>query len=152
LTFGDDKPVYNERELVMEDGTRKGLFDDVLEADIDVIAPEGQSLEGRIFRRTATKIGTSEFEGQENVNGQILVQGWEVKIPGPVSARSGNLYAIDATHVACIASMRLEFGRQKGWTLPGKVHLCVPGGQKGLFDAFLKDPIEVVGSFTATVK
>lgn len=148
-TLGDDPVVYKELDLVMEDGTRKTMFDGVMEADVRFLVAEGQSIDGRVFHRSATKLGAVEFDGQAK---QAALLGWEVKIPGPVSARAGNLYAIDATYAAYVASMRLEFGKQQGTTLPGKIRLCIPGNQKGLFDAVLKDPIEIVGSFTAVVK
>ncbi len=75
-----------------------------------------------------------------------------MKILAPATAGSRPAYALDVSRVDYLASARVEFGKQNGKPLPGRIHLCVPGNQKGMFNAVHKDPIEVVRSFVATLE
>ncbi len=149
-TFPDSDTVYRHRDLVMEDGTRKDMFSAVVEADVSLVVPEGEPLDGKVFRLRPTRTGAAETDGQNDVGGVQPIQYWAVKIPNPPG--SGLKYAIEATKAGYIASVRIEFAMHSGKTLPGRIHFCVPGNQVGMFDRVLKDPFEVVGSFTATLK
>jgi hypothetical protein len=69
------------------------------------------------------------------------VQSWSVK---------DQSRKLNVSHVSFTASLRVEFGKRSGGVLPGRVHLCAPGGQKArVFKDVLADPITMVGRFEA---
>jgi hypothetical protein len=108
--------------------------------DVTVAVPKGQALDGKVFRRLPKK-STSE---QPSVSaGLPEVQGWSYE-DRKAGARG--------SHVKYDASLRLEFGKAQGKTLPGAIALCVPKGQKSSFD---KTPTAAdsyaIGSFSATL-
>ena len=140
MTSDGRETVYEMRGLTMKDRTGWATT----EASITVLAASGQLLDGRTFRQLPVK----QSDTQEKVAGQVVFQGWSIK--GQDMPVAGQY--LDASHVSYVASARVEFGTHNGKQLPGKIRLCVPGGQKGMFDSVLKDPLEVVGSFTATLR
>jgi hypothetical protein len=141
---------YNELELAITDRAPNGLFDKITEVTTDFLVATDQVPDNRIFRKPAAARDTPEYDAQDKVDGQVVFQAWGVKIPAP--AGSTNDYSVDLNHVSYLASARVEFGKRSGTSLPGKIHLCVPGGQTGMFNEAPNKPIEVVGSFVATIE
>jgi hypothetical protein len=108
--------------------------------DVTVAVPKGQSLDGKVFRRVPSK----EISKQPAVSeGLPEVQGWSYE-----DRKAGKR----GSHVKYVASLRLEFGKAQGKTLPGTLYLCVPKGQKSSFD---KTPTTAdsyaIGTFSATL-
>jgi len=108
--------------------------------DVTVAVPKGQALDGKVFRR----VPSNEISKQPAVSeGLPEVQGWSYE-----DRKAG----IRGSHVKYVASLRLEFGKAQGKTLPGTLYLCVPKGQKSTFD---KVPTAAdsyaVGTFKATL-
>ena len=67
----------------------------------------------------------------------------------PCTPKARNL---SASHVGFIASLRVEFDKRRGEVLPGRVYLCVPGGQtEKFFGTKLADPVTLVGRFEARI-
>ena len=113
-----------------------------LEADFAVIVRKGQSLDGKVFRKLPTK-ETSKQPSPSPTGGLPEVQGWSVK---------DRKAQADQSHVTSIASLRIEFGKRQGDTMPGKIYLCVPKGQTTIFDKTpSKEDSFAVGTFTATI-
>jgi hypothetical protein len=120
------KPVSDQYQVSVED---KDMFSDV-EATFTVKVPAGQRVDGKTFR--------TQSAGDLK---QIL---WGVKRKQP---------SLSASFVGFVASARVEFGKRKGDVLPGRVYLCVPGGQtEKMFGTKLPDPITLVGHFEAKVR
>lgn len=136
--------------LVMKDRISKRIFDPVGEISVGVLVGEGQTVDGRIFRLLPAVRDTPEDKAQERLEGQPVFQSWSVKIPTP--GGPSDSYAIDVNAVFYIASARVEFFKRTGNKLPGKIHLCVPGNQKGGFDEPPNRQVEVIGSFIADVE
>jgi hypothetical protein len=141
---------YNELELAIYDRSPDGLFDHVKEITTAFLVGIDQAPDNRIFRKPPAAMDTPEYDAQETVGGQVVFQAWGVKIPAPAGATKE--YTVDLNHVGYIASARVEFGKRSGSSLPGKIHLCVPGNQTGMFGDEPSKTIEVVGSFIATVE
>jgi hypothetical protein len=118
----------------------KAIFADT-EAQFSVIVPRGQRPDGTTFR----KLPTSETGKQPGPQqGLPEVQSWSVK---------DKTRKLNASHVMFVASLRVEFGKRRGNVLPGRVHLCAPGGQKArVFKDTLAEPITLVGRFEAQIK
>jgi hypothetical protein len=151
VTGEDGKDTaYNELELAINDRAPNGLFDRVSEVTTDFLVAIDQTPDNRIFRKPAAARDTAEYDAQDKVDGQVVFQAWGVKIPAP--AGSTDEYSVDLNHVGYIASARIEFGKRSGTSLPGKIRLCVPGNQTGMFKGAPNKPIEVVGSFIATIE
>ncbi len=108
------------------------------EIEFSVLVPKGQRVDGKTFRRLP---GSETAKQPAAEDGLPEVQSWKVKM---------NARKLDASHVSFIASLRVEFGQRKGDMVPGKVYLCVPGGQTSrMFGDKLPDPITLVGRFEA---
>ena len=93
-----------------------------LSVTVTVAVPKGQSLEGKVFRKLPVK---STMDQPSVVKGLPEVQGWSYE-DRKAGARG--------SHVKYLASLRLEFGKAEGKTVPGTIYLCVPKGQKSSFD------------------
>jgi hypothetical protein len=90
--------------------------------DVTVAVPKGQSVAGKVFRR----VPSDSIAKQPSVSeGLPEVQGWSYE-----DRQAG----VRGSHVKYVASLRLEFGKAQGKTLPGTIVLCVPKGQKSSFD------------------
>ena len=119
------KPVSDQYQVSVED---KEMFSDV-EATFSVKVPAGQRVDGKTFR--------TQSAGDLK---QIL---WGIKRKPSLSV----------SFVGFVASARVEFGKRKGDILPGRVYLCVPGGQiEKMFGTKLPDPITLVGRFEAKIR
>jgi hypothetical protein len=108
--------------------------------DVTVAVPKGQSVAGKVFRR----VPSNEISKQPAVSeGLPEVQGWSYE---------DRKASVRGSHVKYVASLRLEFGKAQGKTLPGTLYLCVPKGQKSTFD---KAPTAAdsfaIGTFSATL-
>jgi hypothetical protein len=108
--------------------------------DVTVAVPQGAAVAGKLFRR----LPTESISKQPAVSdGLPEVQGWSYE------DRKGGARG---SHVKYVASLRLEFGKAEGKTLPGAIYLCVPKGQKSSFD---KTPTAAdswaVGTFAAVL-
>jgi len=147
---GEEEETYQILRLELTDRTPSGVFDTVSEISASLLVEPGQSLANRTFRKFPVPEDASEFDGQEKLGDELVFQGWSVKIP--VSDGEYGDYAVNVNHVFYDASVRLEFGPQDGDRLPGKIHLCVPGGQESPFDRPPNTQVEITGSFTATVE
>lgn len=114
-----------------------------LEAEVTFIVLKRASIEGRVFRRLATKDFSKQPSASKNQS-ESEVQGW-VFHNRPARA--------DSSHVGHLASLRLEFGQRSGDTIPGNIYLCVAKGQTTIFN---KTPTKkesfAVGAFDAQVK
>lgn len=112
-----------------------------LEAEFVVLVRKGEPLDGRTFRKLAIK----DTEKQPAPTpGLPEVQGWSLK------NREGR---VDFSHVSYLASLRIEFAKRQGDTIGGKVYLCVPKGQKTLFDKTpSKEDSSAAGTFTAKIE
>src|SRR5262245_40722645 len=98
----DGKPVSDQYEVSVED---KDMFSEV-EVDFSVHVPAGQQVDGKTFRTQA--------------GGELKQVLWSVKRKEP---------SLRVSFVGFVASIRVEFGKRKGNVVPGRVYLCVPGGQ-----------------------
>lgn len=146
----DDAEVYRMVKLTMNDREPDGLFDTVAEIEVNFLLAPGQSLDDRTFRKPAAAEGTPEYEAEERLRGQVVFQAWSVQIP-KAGSEYGD-YAVDVNHVFYLASAKVAFGKQDGQILPGRLHLCVPGGQVDPFDNPPNSAVEIFGSFEATMK
>ena len=112
-----------------------------LEADVTVLVRKGQRVDGKVFRKLPTKETSKQ---PSPTSGLPEVQGWSMK------NREGKA---DFSHVSYVASLRLEFGQRKGNEIGGKIYLCVPKGQKSMFDKNpSKDDSSAVGTFQAKIE
>ncbi len=121
----------------------EGLFSPV-EVEVSVAVKSGEAVDGKTFRQLAVddmKLQPSPVKSE----GAWLpeVQSVEVRSdPGGFDYEHGVL-----------ASMRLEFGKRDARGLPGRIHLCVAGGQKD--EVFQLEPthtIVVEGTFVAKIQ
>jgi len=115
-------------------------FSPPLEADIAVLTRKGQLVDGKSYRKLAVK----DIDKQPKASdGLPEVQGWSMKNrPGKVSF----------SHVEYLASMRLEFGKREGNTIPGAIYLCVAKGQTSMFERTpTTEDSYVVGTFRALI-
>ena len=128
--------VYDQYALSVQD---KDMFA-TTEVRFTVLVPKGQRPDGKTFR----KLPTLETKAQPAAeSGLPEVQSWAVKI----EARE-----LDISSVGFVGSLRVEFGQRRGDLLPGKVYLCIPGGQTDkLFGTKLADPVTLIGSFEAKI-
>jgi len=109
--------------------------------EVSVAIRQGQSVDGKVFRRLPTK----DMSKQPSVTGGLPeFQGWSYE-----NREAGTRGA----HVKYVASARLEFGTRQGDKIRGTLALCVPKGQKSTFD---KTPTTAdsyaIGAFEATLK
>ncbi|MCE9656941.1 MAG: hypothetical protein K8R60_00150 [Burkholderiales bacterium] len=124
-------------ELMSEDGISAPL-----EVGVTFIVPKGAKIEGKVFRRLATK-DRSRQPMASKAGSEIEVQGWSFK-NRPAKA--------DSDHTGHLASLRLEFGQRKGDTIPGNIYLCVARGQTTMFDKTpTKEESYAVGAFVAKI-
>lgn len=136
ITFGDEKFDSYRLSLRSVDSISAPL-----EAEVTVVVPKGQRVDGRVFRRIPTReIGKQPLA----TAGMPEVQGWSLR-NRPANA--------NLNHVRYVASLRLEFGQRQGATIPGNIYLCVARGQKSTFD---KAPTQedgiVAGTFEARIQ
>ena len=112
-----------------------------LEAEFVVLVKKGQAIDGRTFRKLAVKATDKQ---PAPTPGLPEVQGWSMK------DRPGRT---DFTSVSYLASLRIEFGKRQGNTIGGKIYLCVPKGQKTIFDSTpSKEDSSAIGTFQATIE
>jgi hypothetical protein len=129
--------TFDQYDVSVQD---KDIFANT-EVSFSVLVPKGQQPDGRTFRKLPTRETAKQPGPQE---GLPEVQSWSVK---------DKSRKLDASHVGFIASLRVEFGKRSGNVLPGRVYLCVPGGQTSrMFGDKLPDPITLVGRFEAQVR
>ncbi len=128
--------VYDQYALSVQD---KDMFA-TTEVRLTVLVPQGQRPDGKTFR----KLPTLETKAQPAAeSGLPEVQSWAVKI---------ETRELDIRSVSFVGSLRVEFGQRRGDVLPGKVYLCIPGGQTDkLFGTKLADPVTLVGRFEAKI-
>ena len=146
LHRGNDITQGEGKSAEAFDGYRLTISSDVddfsppLETGISVLVKKGQSLDGKVFRQLAIKdIGKQPLIG----TGLPEVQGWSMK-NRPTGA--------SFSHAEYLASMRLEFGKREGNTISGTIYLCVPKGQKSVFEKEpKKEDSYAVGTFQARV-
>jgi len=114
-----------------------------LDMEVTVIVPQGKSIDGKVFRRLPTK-SISKQHMASKTSGLPEIQGWSY-----ADRKAGTR----GSHVAYVASLRLEFGERQGETIPGTIFLCVPKGQTSFFD---KTPTAedsyAIGAFEALVQ
>jgi hypothetical protein len=135
ITSGDES--FDQYAVSVAD---KDIFANI-EVQFSVLVPKGQQPDGRTFRKLL-KTKTAKQPGPQE--GLPEVQSWSVK---------DKSRKLDASHVGFVASLRAEFGKRRGNVLPGRVYLCVPGGQtSSMFGDKLPDPITLVGRFEAQVR
>lgn len=129
--------VYDQYQISVQD---KDMFANTI-VQFSVIVPKGQQPDGKTFR----KLPTANTEAQPGPQqGLPEVQSWAVK------DKARNL---SASHVGFVASLRVEFGKRHGDVLPGRVYLCIPGGQtEKMFGTKLADPVTLVGRFEAKIQ
>lgn len=114
-----------------------------LEADVTVIVPKGVRIDGRVFRRLATK-DRSLQPSASKTQSELEVQGWGFK---------NRAAKTDSNHTGHLASLRLEFGQRKGDTISGNIYLCVAKGQTTMFDRTpTKEESYAVGAFQARLE
>jgi len=114
-----------------------------LEADVTVIVPKGAKIEGRVFRRLATK-DRSLQPSASKTQSELEVQGWGFK---------NRPAKTDSSHAVHLASLRLEFGQRKGDTISGSIMLCVAKGQTTIFDRTpSKEDSYAIGTFQARLE
>jgi hypothetical protein len=119
------KPVSDQYQVSVED---KDMFSDV-EATFAVKVPAGQRVDGKAFRTQSA--------------GDLKEVLWGVKRKPSLSI----------SFVGYVASARVEFGKRTGDVLPGRVYLCVPGGQtEKMFGTKLPNPVTLVGRFEAKIR
>jgi hypothetical protein len=115
-------------------------FNPPLEAGVTVLVRKGQALDGKVFRQLAIK-DTGKQPAPSP--GTPEVQGWSFK---------NRPAEFDSNHALHMASLRLEFGKRQGDTMPGNITLCVPKGQKTVFDKTpSKEDSYAIGAFQARV-
>ena len=114
-----------------------------LEVGVTVIVPKGAKIEGKVFRRLATKDRARQPMASKS-GSEVEVQGWSFK-NRPANA--------DSDHTGHLASLRLELGQRKGDTISGNIYLCVARGQTTMFDKTpTKEESYAVGAFQARVE
>ena len=114
-----------------------------LEATVTVIVPKGVRIDGRTFRRLATKDRDKQPSASKKQS-ELEVQGWSLK---------DRKAKVDVSFASQIGSVRLEFGQRKGNTIPGNIYLCVAKGQTTIFDRTpTKEDSYAVGTFLARVE
>jgi len=114
-----------------------------LEADVTVIVLKGQSIEGRVFRRLATKNRDKQPSASKQ-QVELEVQGWSFK-NRPEKAGS--------SHAEYLASLRLEFGKRQGDTISGSIYLCSTKGQTSIFNKKpTREDSYAVGAFQARLE
>ena len=146
LRTGNDVTQGEGKSAQEFDGYRLSISSDVddfsppLETDISMLVKKGQSLEGKVFRQLAIKdIGKQPLV----TAGLPEVQGWSMK---------NRPTGVSISHVEYLASMRLEFGKREGNTISGTIYLCVPKGQKSVFEKSpKKEDSYAVGTFQASI-
>ena len=114
-----------------------------LEASVTIIVPKGAKIDGKVFRRLATKERDKQPSASKSQS-ELEVQGWSFK-NRPAKA--------DSSHVGHLASLRLEFGQRKGDVIPGNIYLCVAKGQTTMFEKTpTKEESYAVGTFQARIE
>ena len=122
----DGKPVADQYELSVQD--KDGFAE--IEVELAVTIPAGAQVDGRTFRT-----------GPGRRPQEVL---WKVKRDKP---------SLSVGFVGFAATARVEFGKRRGDVLPGRVYLCIPGGQvEKSFGTKLPDPITLVGRFEAKIR
>jgi len=98
------------------------------ELSVDMLVPAGKPIDGRAYRQVPGDIGTQPMAAE----GTPEVQGWDLQFE---AAGVNTNFGLDE------GTLRVEWGRRSGDSLPGRIHFCAPG-----VDA------EIMGTFTATVR
>jgi hypothetical protein len=136
MTYGDEAFDTYRLALRSEDELSPPL-----EAEFVVLVKKGQAIDGRTFRKLAVKDTDKQ---PAPTKGLPEVQGWSLK------NRPGRT---DFSHVSYLASLRIEFDKRQGNTIGGKIYLCVPKGQKTIFDDKPSaEDSSAIGSFQATIE
>jgi hypothetical protein len=112
-----------------------------LAADVTIVVRKGQSVDGKLFRRKPVKeIGEQPLAAE----GLPEVQGWSFQ------DRAANM---TLNHVRYLGSVRLEFGKRQGATIPGSLYLCAAKGQSSTFNKTpTADDSYATGTFEARVE
>jgi hypothetical protein len=137
---GDMKSGDEEFEMFRVTFENEQAFNAPLEAGVTVLVRKGQSLDGKVFRKLPVK-DTSKQPAPSP--GTPEVQGWSFK---------NRPAEFDSNHALHVGSLRLEFGKRQGDTIPGNITLCVPKGQKTMFDKTpSKEDSYAIGTFQARI-
>ena len=83
--------------------------------------PQGQPLDGKIFRRTLEKDPAKQPQAGA---GQAQIPDWGIDYASPL---------VDLDSVSGVASIKLEFGTRTGTTLPAKIYFCAPDAKTNAF-------------------
>jgi hypothetical protein len=98
------------------------------ELSVDMLVPAGKPIDGRTYRQVQGGISKQPMAAE----GTPEIQGWDLQYdPAGVNTNFG---LDDGT-------LRVEWGRRSGDSIPGKIYFCVPGAGA-----------EIMGTFTATVR
>ena len=117
----DDAKFDKYTLTIMTDGIFNALT-------VTMLVPLGKPPDGRVFRVLPTdSIGAQPAAAE----GVPQVQGWDLQLEAA---------GVDTSFTQEIAAIRVEFGQRKGTTLPGKIHVCVPG-----------QTAEIAGSFSVAL-
>lgn len=137
---GDMKSGDEEFEMFRVTFDSEQAFNPPLEAGVTVLVRKGQALEGKVFRNLPVKDASRQPAPSP---GTPEVQGWSFK---------NRPAEFDSNHALHVGSLRLEFGKRQGDTIPGNITLCVPKGQKTMFDKTpSKEDSYAIGTFQARV-
>ena len=121
----------------------EGLFSPV-EVEASVLVKKGETVDGKTFRQ----LPVDDMKQQPS---PVKAEGsWMPEVQS-IEVRSDPA-GFDYEH-GILASMRLEFGKREGEGLPGRIHLCIAGGQTD--DVFQPQPTHTViveGTFVAKIQ
>jgi hypothetical protein len=120
-----------------------GLFSPV-EIEASVLVKKGETVDGKTFRQ----LPTDDMKKQPS---PLKQEGAALPEVQSLEVRSDPA-GFDYQH-GILASMRLEFGKRDGEKLPGRIHLCIAGGQTD--DVFQPQPTQTViveGTFVAKLQ
>lgn len=107
MVINEDK--FDRYDLSIESD---GIFN---AASVDFLVRAGTRPDGKTFRVFPTDSISAQPAA---ASGTPEVQGWDLEL------ESAN---VDTSFTQEIASIRVEFGKQTGDMMPGKIYFCVPG-------------------------
>lgn len=96
---------------------------------VSTISPLGKPIDGRVFHTVPGEVEVQPVAGP----GAPETQGWSIEY----DAKNVDTNSIHDKK----ASLRLEFGKRKGTTLPGKITFCASGGNtlSGIFSVDMSE-------------
>ena len=121
----------------------EGLFSPV-EVEASVLVKKGEMVDGKTFRQ----LPVADMKQQPS---PVKAEGSWLPEVQSIEVRSDPA-GFDYQH-GILASLRLEFGKREGEGLPGRIHLCIAGGQTD--DVFQPQPTHTViveGTFVAKLQ